>query len=194
MSSGDLTMSKGEHWIQLHSGAPFWLDGPPSAVDIRDVAAGLAKINRFAGATIAPYSVAQHSVHVSKLVDRLGGSKRDQLIGLLHDAHEIVLGDLPSPVKWALNEEAGKKIVSAFENRIQERILKGLGIKAPGARYDLVNQADLIALATEKRDLLRPARRSWKLDLPEPDKGLIRPVSWAAAERAFLSRYVELRL
>lgn len=56
---------------------------------IEDIAHALALCNRFAGHTIAPISVAQHSVYVAKL----SGS----LQGLLHDASEAYLGDV---TKW----------------------------------------------------------------------------------------------
>ena len=45
----------------------------PSAhsIRIRDIAHHLATINRFAGAPALPYSVAQHSVVVAKIIEQL---------------------------------------------------------------------------------------------------------------------------
>lgn len=62
---------------------------------IEDIAARLAKVNRFAGATKWPYSVATHCVLVAGLCpDELS------LAGLCHDLTEAFgIGDLISPVK-----------------------------------------------------------------------------------------------
>lgn len=67
----------------------------PSDVCIEDIAHHLACLNRFVGATFVPISVAQHSVHVSELVD----GKGCELEGLLHDAPEAYLGDVSKWVK-----------------------------------------------------------------------------------------------
>jgi hypothetical protein len=62
-------------WCQVgQRGRQFWpLDPLPEDVHIEDVAYGLSRISRFGGHTIGePYSVAQHSVLVSRaLPDRL---------------------------------------------------------------------------------------------------------------------------
>lgn len=64
-------------------------------LDILDIAHHLAHINRYTGATPEPYSVAQHSVLVSReFLDR-----DLRLAGLLHDAGEYVLNDFASPAK-----------------------------------------------------------------------------------------------
>ncbi|KMK68560.1 hypothetical protein [Puniceibacterium sp. IMCC21224] len=56
------------------------------------VADGLSKINRFNGRTPEPWSVAAHSVLVSQLCP-----PELAAWGLLHDAHEVFLGDLTTP-------------------------------------------------------------------------------------------------
>ena len=172
-------------WLQLESGAPFNLQGPGCPVSIGDIAGGLAKINRFAGATRVPYSVAQHSVLVSKIVKRLGGGLSDQLDGLLHDAHEIALSDIPSPVKQMV--DGGE--LSDLERGVQYRIICGLHL-GPRVPCSVVRQADLIALATEKRDLMAPEQRPWTLfEMSEPDRYRIKPVGWKAAKRMFIERF-----
>lgn len=52
----------------------------------------LAKIPRFGGRTIEPFSVAEHSVLVERLCPIPLGPW-----ALLHDAHEIFLGDITTP-------------------------------------------------------------------------------------------------
>lgn len=64
-------------------------------IDIRDIAHHLANECRYAGACPTHYSVAQHSVLVADyFID-----PEEKLAGLLHDAAEAYLKDIPSPVK-----------------------------------------------------------------------------------------------
>lgn len=174
----------------MASGTPLPLDGDVAAcsLSITDIAAGLAKINRFAGATYKPYSVAQHSVHVSVLVKRMGGTWADAMVGLLHDAHEVAVGDIPSPARRELDG------ICRMSRRVQLGIEVGLfgqlvGSDTPG----VVKHADLIALATEKRDLLAPAKRRWELELPPPDSRIIKPVGWVRAQKLFIDRFELLK-
>lgn len=67
----------------------------PDDIDILDIAHHLANECRYAGACPEHYSVAQHSVLVSHHFD----SPTLKLAGLLHDAEEAYLKDIPSPVK-----------------------------------------------------------------------------------------------
>lgn len=57
------------------------------------VASGLASIFRYGGYAGRPWSVAAHSVIVSRLCE----TPAAQAWGLLHDAHEIILGDTTTP-------------------------------------------------------------------------------------------------
>lgn len=68
-------------------------------IEIEDIANGLIKLCRFSGQCYSFYSVAQHSLHVSALIRDDGGSPVEQLAGLLHDASEAYIADLPSPAK-----------------------------------------------------------------------------------------------
>ena len=176
-----------EHFLQLASGASFNLTGPISRVSIFDVADGLAKINRFCGATRVPYSVAQHSVHVSLLVKKRGGDLAEQMSGLMHDAHEIAVGDIPSPTKRLLSGGLFRSI----EKDIQSRASMPAGMDCREMTSP-VALCDLIALATEKRDLMLPSEREW-FALPDPDKKIIKPVGWKASRKLFLARFFKLK-
>lgn len=173
-------------WVQLTSGQPLELDFITSHLRIEDVAASLAKINRFAGATRVPYSVAQHSVHVSKLVKRMGGSWKDSLAGLMHDAEEIAVGDIPTPSKAFIGVDSGRigLIQACIEESLFGHVL---------GSDEIVRHADLVALATEKRDLLSKCERPWALELPAPDRARIKPLGWRGAQRLFLERYYMLK-
>lgn len=67
----------------------------PDDIDIRDIAHHLSNECRYAGACPEHYSVAQHSVLVSHEFEY----PKLKLAGLLHDAAEAYLKDMPSPVK-----------------------------------------------------------------------------------------------
>ena len=87
-------------YLQTVSGRfvnPF--DPDPEQIDIDDIARALANVCRFGGHTRHFYSVAQHSVIVSRLVEERGGDIEDTFAALMHDASEAYLGDMPHPIK-----------------------------------------------------------------------------------------------
>lgn len=63
-------------------------------IDIVDIAHALSQLCRFAGHTKHFYSVAQHSINLSFVVE-----PKHAPWALLHDAAEAYMGDLPRPVK-----------------------------------------------------------------------------------------------
>jgi hypothetical protein len=69
-------------------------DVKPEEIFIEDIAQGLANINRYNG-QFGSYTVAQHSVFVSRILER----ENKQLAGLLHDAPEYITGDLAHHIK-----------------------------------------------------------------------------------------------
>ncbi|MFG0247924.1 MAG: phosphohydrolase, partial [Phycisphaeraceae bacterium JB051] len=78
-------------WIQTYTGKAFYpLREDPGIIDIRDIAHALSLQCRFNGHCSDFYSVAQHSVHVSEVVPQAFA-----LWGLLHDAAEAYMSDLP---------------------------------------------------------------------------------------------------
>ena len=108
------------HYLLLASGNRFTFDGPIQPIAIEDIASALSKLCRWGGATREFYSVAQHSVHVSRLAAKIaedvGGSAELQQIaafaGLMHDAHEMVLADICRPTKggWTKRTIAGSAL------------------------------------------------------------------------------------
>lgn len=82
-------------YIETYTGRKFNALLPtPDSVHIKDIAHALSMTCRFAGMGNAFYSVAEHSVVVA---DRL--PDKYKLWGLLHDAAEAYIGDMPSPFK-----------------------------------------------------------------------------------------------
>ena len=189
-------------WVLLHNGEPYDFVGDGGRIDILTLASQLAKINRFCGATLEPYSVAQHSVHVADIAQRRGCHAETCMLALLHDAHEIITSDIPSPVGRELGGLA--RIQAEAQFRIERDLLGDdlhrrvigrqgrFGDSIAHARKDMVHRCDLIALATEKQQLLVPGRRNWEMDLPEPDKITLIPVSWQKARDGFIARYCKI--
>lgn len=149
-------------WVLMANGKPWDLLNPTAdMVDLTAIAFVLGRIPRFGGHTPRGFvSVAQHSVHVSYLVSALLGMKttpqhhRAVLYGLLHDAHEFVLGDMVTPVSQAVVALAGPDFKPAWAElkaRTDRAIFKAAGLPAymGKGRRALVKQADQIALVLE---------------------------------------------
>jgi len=92
----------------------------PGPFRLEDIANALAKINRFNGHTVLPYSVAEHSVLVAKLAENAGEEHQVQLAALMHDAHEAYIGDFARPQKVAFPElrEVEEKILVSFRKTV----------------------------------------------------------------------------
>lgn len=89
-------------WIQTYTGRKVDVLKPKHEdISIIDIAHSLSNQCRFTGHVKKFYSVAEHSYHISKLV-----SKEFALHGLLHDASEAYLTDVPSPIKPLLSNYA----------------------------------------------------------------------------------------
>jgi len=76
---------------------PF--DAHVDEISAEDIAHQLALTCRYTGACPVHYSVAQHSVYVSNDLIMAGHPLDVVLAGLLHDAEEAYMCDMPSPVK-----------------------------------------------------------------------------------------------
>lgn len=93
------TVTRQGDWIQTYTGKQYWpIDPRPEDVDILDIAHALSMLCRFGGHCLKFYSVAEHSVHIARwLYPRYGVNIA--LIGLLHDATEAYVTDVPRPTK-----------------------------------------------------------------------------------------------
>jgi uncharacterized protein len=191
-------------WMITRSGLEHHLCGYEvlmNAIDVSDIACSLAQTNRFTGHASRPYSVAEHSLLVADLASVAGHSVVVQLACLMHDAHEAYTGDQSSPAKRAI----GLPWV-AFERQQADHVRRSLGlITAFQSHHDVIHRFDMVALATERRDLTpwRPGRhRTWPLldtpgieispadvDLNEPGRAAR---TWAEWRDMFLERYFAL--
>lgn len=174
-------MPRGD-WILTFSGkAVYPLDPEPSSICLEDIAHPLAMLPRFAGHIKRFYSIAQHSIHVSYLV-----APRFAKWGLLHDASEALIVDVPRPLK-KLPEFAPYR---AAEENMMHIICGVFGLDP--VQPNEVSYADNVALATEIRDLMPPSPLPWSVKLPLPDPQPLHYLSPEEAEQAFLKRFNEL--
>jgi 5'-deoxynucleotidase YfbR-like HD superfamily hydrolase len=145
------------------------LDPRADVFQIESQAHSLAQINRFTGHAARPYSVAEHSLLVVDILEReLRAPPIVRFAGLHHDGHESITGDVTSPDKLALGlpwerYEAGWARACHAAWGIAEIYEEA---KA------LIKRADLIALATERRDLMPAHPDQW------PALAGVQPVIW----------------
>ncbi|MBN1945286.1 MAG: hypothetical protein JW797_06385 [Bradymonadales bacterium] len=166
-------------WIQTYTGKQFYpLDPRPSDIDLVDIAHSLSLQCRFSGHCLQFYSVAEHSVRVSAILPA-----NLALWGLLHDAAEAYLTDLPRPVKGRFPE------FRVIEDRLLEVIARHYDLVWPMPAE--VALADSRLLATEARDLMAVSPEPWGLGV-EPLEGQIQPWLPDRAETAFLARFREI--
>lgn len=168
--------------IRLRSGSYFDFYKPEASfITIHDIASALSNICRFTGHTHRFYSVAEHSVHCSRLVPA-----EDAFAALMHDAVEAVVGDMSRPLKALLPDY--KQIEKRCEAAILARF--GLAPEMPAS----VKWADTVMLAVEQSQAMLAGDDHWPgitgladgvdvqlLFMPPDD-----------ARRAFLRRFTEL--
>jgi uncharacterized protein len=173
-------------WIQTASGLKFpLLEIDSSAILIHDIAHALSILCRFNAQCLRPYSVAEHSVHVSYEID-----PELALVGLMHDAAEAYLGDVPGPLKMCL------PYFNTIENRLINAIAAKFGFTYPekgSPQGRELKRADIQLLVDEKAVLMAPEPEPWPPAAP-PIKNTGRIQCWppALAKAKFLARYQEL--
>lgn len=169
-------------FMQVYSGRQFWpLDPRADEIHIEDIAHSLSLQCRYAGHCIRFYSVAEHSVHVARWLLKHYGPLT-ALHGLLHDASEAYLIDVPRPVKPFLPgyKQAEERVMAAVAERFN--LNKGMPV--------VVKEADDRVIADELINL-RPMEWHKKHDDPLGVK--IGCWSPDAAEDEFLSVFVMLQ-
>lgn len=159
-------------------------------VKMSDIMDGISKICRFNGQVSTFYSVAEHSVLVSRIAE-MEGDYEALLPALFHDAHEAYSGDIPTPHK------AMVRGILEFENGYELRVREALGLPSPeDPVWERVARYDAMILHRELRTLRDPKRLPFWYD-PNMDAQIseqVQPVGleWREARALFRSRMHDL--
>lgn len=168
-------------WVQTYTGKQFFPLAPHiNAICIEDIAYSLGKICRFNGHTTRFYSVAEHCIHVS-----LYTSEENALWGLLHDATEAYLIDMPRPLRPVLN---GYK-------QIEERLCRCIAVKfdLPWPMPEEIKEIDTRILHDESNQVMSKKPKAWP-QLIYPPLGIeIVGMEHQEATAKFLERYEQLK-
>lgn len=170
-------------YIQTLSGKKFnYQTATADDIDIEDIATALSNICRFAGHVPDFYSVAQHSVLTSLLVPAEFAFE-----ALMHDAAEAYCQDIPAPLKALLPD------YRRIEDRVDGLIRAKFDINQEQAA--VVKHADLVMLATERRDLDIDDGSVWPVleGIPATDAFQITPLRPGQAFGLFINRFNELK-
>lgn len=175
--------------IELSSGKFLNLRDPdPSSITVEDVAHGLSMTCRFSGQCRRFYSVGEHSIRVSERLEELGYDTEIQLAGLLHDAAEGFVTDVPRPAKALLPDYA------ALEERVLDVILAAIGVEEIPVHGPDVKSVDNWMLAQEAYELMPSRGQYWNLghEWDGKIKDLGRYWSTGMVEALFLGRCYSL--
>lgn len=177
-------------YCETSTGAHFYPDKPKFL--IADIAHSLSMLCRYNGHCRHFYSVAEHSVLVSLLMEEF--DLGDPFEGLMHDATEAYLSDIPAPFKQFLPD------LVDFDEQLESKLRAEFGLPHPKTKG--CKRADWIALFLEAYYLL-PSRGKAFIDPEDLRKEavyLAKEKGWHVAglephraESAWLMRYQELR-
>lgn len=183
-------------WQRMLSGRRLDLLEPsPLDVEIDDIAHGLARVARWNGQTHGDhaFSVAQHSVVVWQIFCEIfpKSTANEELIALLHDGPEYVIGDMISPFKAVLGGE-----YEAVENRLQEAIhlRYSLPAQTPKILKTNIKRADSISAYFEATELAGFKQTEARKFFGTPrgftaDALNIKPLSASASQKLFLDAF-----
>lgn len=184
-------------------------------VDIRDIAHGLALVNRFGGHTRFPLPVAQHAVHVSQVMFLQAAKQGVPLstcgdlawIGLHHDDSDTYIGDMPRLLKHSPEMEGFLMIEQWLQCKLYEcfeinSLFEHLGCGADWGK-EALSYADNLVLRYEIREAMHPNFDKTVLEEQGLDPnlsteelkliGMWGPVSWQRAEEMYLEQAEKLR-
>lgn len=169
-------------FIKTFSGKHFYYHKiNPDNIIINDIAVSLSNICRFAGHLSQFYSVAQHAVLCSQLVPAEFAFE-----ALMHDASEAYCQDIPAPLKRLLPD------YQRMEEKVDVAIREKYNL--PQFMSTPVKYADLVMLATERRDLGLDDGSFWPVleGIPATDMFRVTPLAPGQAYEQFIERFNEL--
>lgn len=180
-------MSKNAVWMQTFTGKAFSFPVTQDMLCIEDIAHSLAYTCRYNGHATRFYSTAEHSVLISRWLEETYGSIELARSGLMHDAGEAYVCDVPRPLKRQLSK------YHDFEHEVNLAIEKWLGLDEElGLEPSQVKEADWRILGDEKAVLMAPEPQDWYLSPAGPLGVKIECWSPERAYSEFLDAYDRL--
>jgi hypothetical protein len=146
------------------------LDPRVGQIELSDIIIASSRIVRFNGHT--PITLINHSCRVHDIVRDAYGITDPIVLrqALMHDAHEVYVTDVPSPLKAAmrmLSSGGGPSTYDVIEDRLAAVVAEKFDFPLP--LPSIVKEADLLACAME-------ANQSWGPGTVEAWGGLPSPV------------------
>lgn len=167
------------NWMQTFTGRQFWpVDPRAEEIFIEDIAQSLSKQCRYAGHCRKFYSVAEHSVYVSYCVPPVLA-----FCGLMHDATEAYVVDVPRPLKPFLEGYKG------IEDKVWLAVAERFGL--PAQMTAEIHVADNAVLLAEKAQLMDPTPAEWSVP-GVPADVVIQGLTPDEAYEFFMERFNEL--
>lgn len=177
-------MYQPKNWMLTYTGQRVDpLDVRSFLINIEDIAHSLAMQCRYGGHSNRFYSVAEHSVLISRALESNSYSEGIAFAGLLHDAAEAYIGDIITPLKTQISYA-----IKFHEHSALREIFMKFG--APWPIHPIVHSYDKRIASTEMKTLFRflieqdPDTRPLDVDISgwNPED----------AEAEFLKRFHEL--
>lgn len=186
--------------IETFTGDVYNFQDPDyESIHLEDIAHALSNHCRYAGHTRRFYSVGEHSVIVSRILEKQGYNKAMQTLGLFHDAHEAYVMDAPRPLKPLLGD-AFKEVANKADVAVA-KWLTSVTTYAVAPQYfndRAVKLADNMALVAERKQLMTAGPDEWEPgyeDVPELP-GELRSYVFgqlpSAVEKSFLKHAYDL--
>lgn len=191
-------MTKPNTFLETYTGLrPVIGDMKPDQVCLGDISTSLSRLVRFIGHTERAYSVGEHCILVSRLLEHHGCHPLIQLAGLMHDAHEAYIGDMPTPVKIALG---ASEAWGELEANADLAICQWTEILVPDDFHlEEVKRADIGALMHEAKYLCHSKGEGWGYTLdnvyqvpPHIERESLGRKPWLV-KTEFVSRYLQLK-
>lgn len=103
------------HMLHENDEYTFEFEGIEEEQDFLTVIArGLHQTNRFGGQSAATYTVLRHSLCIGTVLDETGAEVSEIFQGLMHDAGEAFVPDIPSPFKTEEDERRELAVLRAM--------------------------------------------------------------------------------
>lgn len=174
-------------YIQTYSGKILCFDRmDPNSICITDIAQALAMQTRFVGQCAKHYSIAQHCVLVSIIMEKMYYStyRRSEealmaaLYGLMHDASEAYMGDIPAPLKRMPQLQGYNEL----EERLLDIILAKYNVEITNKSRSILAIADRHILADEVSACMLDGRSfDWDMDASLVPQYIDRIKPWGAS-------------